>query len=60
MRGTRPETLGKLAIVLGVALFAVLMDTLLIPAGPTTDPIIVGVATLVAVALLVMGVVNKG
>ena len=45
---------------MGVALFAVLMDTLFIPAGPNTDPIIVGVTTLLAVALLVVGVVKKG
>ncbi len=60
MRGTRPETLGKIAVITGVALFALLMDTLLIPAGPNTDPIIIGVATLLAVALLVVGVVKKG
>lgn len=60
MRTTRPETLGKFAIIMGVALFAALMDTLLIPAGPNTDPIIVGIATLVAVALLVAGIVKKG
>jgi hypothetical protein len=43
-----------------VALFVLLMDTLLIPAGPDTDPIILGVTTLAAVALLVAGVVKKG
>ncbi|MDE1857914.1 MAG: hypothetical protein KGI26_02440 [Thaumarchaeota archaeon] len=45
---------------MGVGLFAVLMDTLLIPAGPTVDPIIVGITTLVAIVLLVAGVVKKG
>ena len=45
---------------MGVALFAVLMDTLLIPVGPTFDPILLGVITLVAVALMVMGLVKKG
>ncbi|MDG6909477.1 MAG: hypothetical protein JRN57_01105 [Nitrososphaerota archaeon] len=60
MLGTRPETLGKFAIILGAALFAVLMDTLLIPVGPTVGPIIVGVMTLLALALLVVGLVKKG
>lgn len=36
------------------------MDTLLIPIGPDVGPILVGVTTLAAIALLVMGVVKKG
>jgi hypothetical protein len=42
-----------------VGLFAVLLDTLFIPAGPDAPPIIVGATTVVAVALLVAAVVRK-
>lgn len=60
MTVTRPETIGKVSIIVGVALFAVLLDTLFIPAGPDVGPILLGVITLAAVVLLVAGVVKKG
>jgi Asp/Glu/hydantoin racemase len=53
--GTRPETVGKVVIILGVAMFAALMESLFVPLGPTVPPIIVGVMTVVTVLVLIWG-----
>lgn len=42
-------------MVVGVALFAALLDSLFLPSGPTVPPIIVGVMTVAALAFLVGG-----
>lgn len=56
---TNSSTYGIIAIVLGVALFGALLETLFIPMGPTVPPILVGVLTAASLILLVATVTRK-
>lgn len=56
---TNSSTLGKLSVILGAGLFAVILDSLFVPMGPAVPVILIGVITIVALILLVITVTRK-
>jgi hypothetical protein len=55
----RSSELGALIIILGVILFGVLLDSLFLPLGVDTPPIMVGVMTISLMVVFVAAIVRK-